>query len=99
MAQTADGFFSVKDVPSALGISDETLYRRIKVGTVEALRIGDRIFLLKQHVIDAVERGLGSKTPDKVDQTIARAEQREQAELNRGNGPVKRGRNAALLIH
>jgi hypothetical protein len=86
---TMDGFFAIKDVAKALGnVSEDTLYRRVKSGELDALFIGDRVFVKSQWAIDAVERGLGSKRPDERDAAVARAAQHEAAERNKGNGPV-----------
>jgi excisionase family DNA binding protein len=75
-----DGTFSVQDVAKGLGISDETVYRRIRSNELDAVRIGTRVLVLKQHLVDAIERGLGSKLPDQIDWQIQRAQERERSE-------------------
>jgi excisionase family DNA binding protein len=88
MAQSADGFWSVRDVADAMGVSDQTVYNQIRRGELKALHLDGRLFLLEQHILDLVASRRGSAGPDKMAAAIARADQAEAAERNRDNPPV-----------
>jgi excisionase family DNA binding protein len=65
--QTSDGslskdFLSPQEASNFLGVSVNTLYEAIKQGTVPGvLRIGRRITINKQALIDASTAGVGSR--------------------------------------
>jgi excisionase family DNA binding protein len=55
--------FSVQEVAAYLGCTDDNAYRRIADGSLQAFRIGRRVYVTRQSLADLISLGLDAADP------------------------------------
>jgi excisionase family DNA binding protein len=65
-------YVTIPELAKTLGVSRITIYKKVKNGEIEAIRVGRIYAIPKKYVTEILGKTLSAKTRNKIDKAVSR---------------------------